>query len=403
MSETAINASYLPEEHAPDPVISHGDPTPPGKVGIWLFLASEIMFFVAILGSYVILRGGSHELFAQHALALSKTAAATNTLVLIFSSLTMALSVDAAQKGKKKRMVQCLGLTLLCAFTFMAIKAYEYTNKAHHRTIVAKDSSAGVFVYDGHVHHQYPTGDKSLSGWLTTCKGFLVDKFVFSAPDEDENGDIILEGYRMPLSKYAGEKIGFDIHLVSEHSVEQALPLESITFSASNVGGPPNSLVVEAIVAGGLMEEVYGLKTSDRILEIGDHAVETNDDFRMATSILLGKYWASVPLKVRRAGQEIMLAGSGPRVPKPEEFHIRAADVGTQITYGPWKNIFYACYFTLTGVHGLHVLCGIIPLTFLLLQGLRGKIFAHHIEYVGLYWHFVDLVWIFLFPLLYLI
>ena len=141
MSESAINANYLPEEHAPDPVISHGDPTPPGKVGIWLFLASEIMFFVAILGSYIILRGGSHDLFAQHAMALSKPAAAINTLVLIFSSLTMALSVDAAQKGNKKRMVQCLGLTLLCAFTFMGVKAYEYNDKAHHRTIV--DSQAG--------------------------------------------------------------------------------------------------------------------------------------------------------------------------------------------------------------------------------------------------------------------
>ena len=67
MSDTVLNHGYIPEEHAPDPVISHGDPTPPGKIGIWLFLASEIMFFVAILGSYVILRSGSHELFAKHA------------------------------------------------------------------------------------------------------------------------------------------------------------------------------------------------------------------------------------------------------------------------------------------------------------------------------------------------
>src|ERR1700761_3020320 len=103
VSESALPAGYLPEEHAPDPMFSHGDPTPPGKVGIWLFLASEIMFFVAILGSYIILRGGSHDLFADHALALSKPAAATNTVVLIFSSLTMALSVDAAQKKQAKR------------------------------------------------------------------------------------------------------------------------------------------------------------------------------------------------------------------------------------------------------------------------------------------------------------
>ena len=51
----AITSDYIPEDHAPDPVISHGDATPPGKIAIWLFLASEIMFFVAILGSYIVL------------------------------------------------------------------------------------------------------------------------------------------------------------------------------------------------------------------------------------------------------------------------------------------------------------------------------------------------------------
>ena len=50
MSETTLNHGYVPEEHAPDPVLAHGDPTPPGKVAIWLFLASEIMLFIGILG-----------------------------------------------------------------------------------------------------------------------------------------------------------------------------------------------------------------------------------------------------------------------------------------------------------------------------------------------------------------
>jgi cytochrome c oxidase subunit 3 len=85
------------------------------------------------------------------------------------------------------------------------------------------------------------------------------------------------------------------------------------------------------------------------------------------------------------------------------EFRIAKANINQAINYGPWKNIFYACYFTLTGVHGLHVIGGIIPISLLLIQAMRGKIFAPHTEYVGLYWHFVDLVWIFLFPLLYLI
>src|SRR5438105_360824 len=88
--ESIIDHGYIAEEHAPDPMISHGDPTPPGKVAIWMFLASEVMFFIGVLGSYIILRSGSHQLFANHAQALSKPLAGTNTLVLILSSLTMA-------------------------------------------------------------------------------------------------------------------------------------------------------------------------------------------------------------------------------------------------------------------------------------------------------------------------
>jgi len=58
VSESVLDHGYIPEEHAPDPVIGHGDPTPPGKVAIWLFLASEIMFFIGILGSYIVIRAG---------------------------------------------------------------------------------------------------------------------------------------------------------------------------------------------------------------------------------------------------------------------------------------------------------------------------------------------------------
>ena len=67
----------------------------------------------------------------------------------------------------------------------------------------------------------------------------------------------------------------------------------------------------------------------------------------------------------------------------PQEYHIQAADIGTEINYGPWKNIFYICYFTLTGVHGLHVVGGLIPLTILLVQGLRGQNFRQPYRVCG--------------------
>src|SRR5215471_13953560 len=111
MSDVAMGARL----HEEDPVISHGDPTPPGKVAIWLFLASEVMFFIGLLATYIIFRSGSPKIFAESAAVLNKALAGTNTLVLIFSSLTMALGVDAAQKGQVGKLRIMLLLTFLCA------------------------------------------------------------------------------------------------------------------------------------------------------------------------------------------------------------------------------------------------------------------------------------------------
>jgi cytochrome c oxidase subunit 3 len=75
---------------------------------------------------------------------------------------------------------------------------------------------------------------------------------------------------------------------------------------------------------------------------------------------------------------------------------------------GPWHSTFLAIYFTLTGLHGLHIVGGIVVMLYLLGPGAglwkkNPEQYANRIEYTGLYWHFVDLVWIFLFPVLYLL
>ena len=75
---------------------------------------------------------------------------------------------------------------------------------------------------------------------------------------------------------------------------------------------------------------------------------------------------------------------------------------------GPWHSTFFAIYFTLTGLHGLHIIGGIVVMAYLAGPGAglwkrSPEQFANRVEYTGLYWHFVDLVWIFLFPVLYLL
>ena len=75
---------------------------------------------------------------------------------------------------------------------------------------------------------------------------------------------------------------------------------------------------------------------------------------------------------------------------------------------GPSHNTFFAIYFTMTGLHGLHILGGMIVMAYFLGPGAKmwktaPEQFTNRIEATGLYWHFVDLVWIFLFPVLYLL
>lgn len=79
-----------------------------------------------------------------------------------------------------------------------------------------------------------------------------------------------------------------------------------------------------------------------------------------------------------------------------------------ELQHYPSTNNFYAIYFTMTGLHGLHVLGGMVVFTYFLTAGSKmwhtdRERFTNRIEIVGLYWHFVDLVWIFLFPTLYLL
>ena len=77
-------------------------------------------------------------------------------------------------------------------------------------------------------------------------------------------------------------------------------------------------------------------------------------------------------------------------------------------TYGPWHNTYLAIYFTLTALHALHVIGGALVIGYLWGPGSRmwhtdPERFTNRIEISGLFWHFVDLVWIFLFPVLYLL
>jgi hypothetical protein len=112
----------------------------------------------------------------------------------------------------------------------------------------------------------------------------------------------------------------------------------------------------------------------------------------------------SVPLVVKPTDEQLASAKWQATGGLNEELHKELAsfDVGSKLPVViPGGNMWAATYFTLTGFHALHVLAGLIAFAVLLPKRL-GIERANLVENVGLYWHFVDLVWIFLFPLLYL-
>lgn len=101
-------------------------------------------------------------------------------------------------------------------------------------------------------------------------------------------------------------------------------------------------------------------------------------------------------------------SGAATAAKEHAEVRIPVAEIRKMESYGPWHNTYLAIYFTLTGLHALHVIGGAVVIGYLWGPGARmwktdPERFTNRIEISGLFWHFVDLVWIFLFPVLYLL
>ena len=102
-----------------------------GKEGIWLFMVTEILMFGGLFVGYAIYHNMYPGMFSEGAASLDWKMGFINTLVLIFSSFTMAISITFCQKNDKKKAAFALATTILCGAIFMVIKYMEYTHKFH--------------------------------------------------------------------------------------------------------------------------------------------------------------------------------------------------------------------------------------------------------------------------------
>ena len=269
------------------------------KVGIWLFLASEVMLFGALFSAYILLRVGADPGAWPHAL-LNIPIGTFNTFVLISSSVTVVLGWAALKMGNFGRYRFYQAITLLCALGFLGIKSYEYREKFSHYEV-----------------------------WLKT-----------------------------PISVKHGE-----------HEVKTDRLLGHIDYN----GAHP-----------------FFWKTQT----LADKKVES---FKLLPD----------PFHYTMTSKEIAHAKAAAGA-EHTPIEIKSADVKRLSAFVPGHSTYFAIYFTLTALHGLHVLGGAIVIFYIWGPGKKmwktdPERYINRVEVSGLFWHFVDLVWIFLFPVLYLL
>jgi cytochrome c oxidase subunit 3 len=333
-----------------------GLPLSRGKLIMWLFLSTEIMFFAALLGSYVVLRFGAAVWPKPHHVHLSEPIGAFNTFVLICSSVTIVLALEAARAAKTGRAKFWMLLTLVLGSLFLGIKAYEYKAKFDHGIYPA--SPRGL-IYE-RPDLPYGSAVRARLAQLRDVPDGQVPAVLRLPGDDDwKKGTTSPEGKWSPLPEPKRDLLK-RLDDLNEKQLSLLSPAER---SARTGLQTVQKLLADreqgtydmAVVADQIMPLPTAHAGGDHGGGHGGHAVGLNDTFP----------WLRLPIVI------------------------------------PGGNMWASTYFLLTGFHAVHVLVGLVVFAILLGYTLGPKN-AAMIENAGLYWHFVDLVWIFLFPLLYL-
>jgi len=286
------------------------------KVGVWLFLASEVMLFGALFSSYILLRVGAPDGTWVHGL-LNIPIGTFNTFVLITSSVTVVLGWAALQVGNFQKYKFYQAITIICALGFLGVKSFEYADKFKHYEVWLKqpvtvkhgDQEVQTDRLLGHIEYQ----GKSPYFWNTK-------RLAGSAEIKNPDGKII----------------------------QAAVPaVESFKFLPD-------------------------------------------------------------PIHYTMTPKEMAHARAASKGHAHEAIEIKATDVKRLSAFVPAHSTYFAIYFTMTALHGLHVLGGALVIFYIWGPGAKmwktdPQRYINRVEISGLFWHFVDLVWIFLFPIIYLL
>lgn len=117
-----------PHLHHMDPVTAYGA----AKIGMWLFLATEVLLFGVLFAGFALYRWEELDKFHHASKELNWRLGALNTVVLLLSSFSAAMAVDGVQRGQQQKLVRSLIITISCAVVFLVVKTIEYSAKYHH-------------------------------------------------------------------------------------------------------------------------------------------------------------------------------------------------------------------------------------------------------------------------------
>ncbi len=415
-----------------------------GKLALWLFLSTEIMFFTGLIGTYLVLRFGAPAGTwpAPEEVHVAEWIGAVNTLVLLCSSVTIVMAFENAKQNLPVAAKKWLWATIAFGCVFLGIKSYEYASKFNHGIYPRYPRS---LMYD-RADLTFLNGVKSETSKLskealTSPQGDLaVGRQQLHIETEDRTGvgqqritPVAFEQSHSKLTKaeqlqliqrglvkWTEIKVGR-----TDDPVMQKLAIEALAyqiypraFSQQQADRIETYFLNENVETeqrfsaltkqvNDRQKQLQASQAELKKLQSDAQAIEDAQEKKDALAELakIKKTADNLTLETTRLTVERdFVAGRMEAMktfPIPdsgginEEHHLKLPMVI------PSGNTWANTYFLLTGLHGIHVLVGLVIfacLSPMRLDAARSGL----VENVGLYWHFVDIVWIFLFPLIYL-
>ena len=136
-----------------------------GKIGIWLFLASEVMLFGALFASYILIRVGAPSWPQGHTI-LNVPLATFNTIVLITSSITMVMAWASLMRGRFGTYRMYMGATILLGFVFLVVKYFEYSAKLSHGLFPSTNNFLAIYFTLTGLHMLHVAAGMAVNAYL---------------------------------------------------------------------------------------------------------------------------------------------------------------------------------------------------------------------------------------------